>query len=99
MSILFINTYFSSPADCAAQCKGKSGQCGAWTWTPDTCELKKSSRPGDKTPLSGAVSGNNKPCNSSTRVKTIKCQYVDNSKVIQIMCFTLANGNFCISGS
>ena len=36
--------------DCSNNCKTRSKDCGGWTFSAGKCELKKSSRPGDKVP-------------------------------------------------
>ena len=67
--------------DCSNNCKSRSKDCGAWTFTDGKCELKKSSRPGDKVSGVGAISGDTGACGATSGVRSVPCRYTDNNQV------------------
>ena len=76
--------FFRTVDDCSNNCKTRSKDCGGWTFFNGKCELKKLSRPGDKVPSVGAVSGDPGACGAASGVTSVKCRYTDNDQVLRV---------------
>jgi len=68
--------------ECGEQCQSRKGECGGWSWQSGRCDIKKSSKPGDKVPSKGETTYSGGPglkdCNST--VTAVRCRYTDNSQ-------------------